>query len=149
MATWKVTPILAICRIAILKPSELAFVIHSELVNVCTRAGLPPGVFDILIGLGSEASAPLVSHPFVGKIFFVGSAVMEWDHGSWSSVDETCFHWSLAKRVSFLYLRTSTLTRLLNGLPLVVFGPHPDAIQLVFANGKKRRHRDREMTRGA
>ena len=71
------TPILAICRIAILKPSELAFVIHSELVNVCTRAGLPPGVFDILIGLGSEASAPLVSHPFVGKIFFVGSAVME------------------------------------------------------------------------
>ena len=70
------TPILAICRIAILKPSELASVIHSELADVCTMVGLPPSVFDILTGLGSEVGALLVSYPFVGKILFVGSVVI-------------------------------------------------------------------------
>ncbi|KAJ8753541.1 hypothetical protein K2173_022782 [Erythroxylum novogranatense] len=74
MATWKVAPALAAGCTAILKPSELASVTCLELAEVCREVGLPPGVLNILTGLGAEAGAPLVSHPNVDKIAFTGSA---------------------------------------------------------------------------
>ncbi|CAK7328993.1 unnamed protein product [Dovyalis caffra] len=73
MATWKVAPALAAGCTAILKPSELASVTCLELAEVCREVGLPPGVLNILTGLGTEAGAPLASHPHVDKIAFTGS----------------------------------------------------------------------------
>ncbi|KAJ4712257.1 Betaine-aldehyde dehydrogenase [Melia azedarach] len=73
MATWKVAPALAAGCAAILKPSELASVTCLELAEVCREVGLPPGVLNILSGLGPEAGAPLASHPHVDKIAFTGS----------------------------------------------------------------------------
>lgn len=73
MATWKVAPALAAGCTAILKPSELASVTCLELAEVCREVGLPPGVLNIVTGLGPEAGAPLVSHPHVDKIAFTGS----------------------------------------------------------------------------
>ncbi|KAI3430010.1 Aldedh domain-containing protein [Psidium guajava] len=45
-----------------------------ELAEVCREVGLPPGVLNILTGLGPEAGAPLASHPQVDKIAFTGSS---------------------------------------------------------------------------
>uniref|UniRef100_A0A2P2KUS4 aminobutyraldehyde dehydrogenase n=1 Tax=Rhizophora mucronata TaxID=61149 RepID=A0A2P2KUS4_RHIMU len=73
MATWKIAPALAAGCTAILKPSELASVTCLELAGVCREVGLPPGVLNILTGLGPEAGAPLASHPNVDKIAFTGS----------------------------------------------------------------------------
>uniref|UniRef100_A0A5B6ZGL6 Putative betaine-aldehyde dehydrogenase n=1 Tax=Davidia involucrata TaxID=16924 RepID=A0A5B6ZGL6_DAVIN len=73
MATWKVAPALAAGCAAILKPSELASITCLELAQVCREVGLPPGVLNILTGLGPEAGAPLASHPHVDKIAFTGS----------------------------------------------------------------------------
>lgn len=73
MATWKVAPALAAGCTAILKPSELASVTCLELAEVCREVGLPPGVLNIVTGLGPEAGAPLASHPHVDKIAFTGS----------------------------------------------------------------------------
>nr|AAK55121.1 betaine aldehyde dehydrogenase [Avicennia marina] len=73
MAIWKVAPALASGCTAILKPSELASVTCLELAEVCMEVGLPPGVLNILTGLGPEAGAPLVTHPHVAKISFTGS----------------------------------------------------------------------------
>uniref|UniRef100_A0A2N9H0H1 aminobutyraldehyde dehydrogenase n=1 Tax=Fagus sylvatica TaxID=28930 RepID=A0A2N9H0H1_FAGSY len=75
MATWKVAPALAAGCAAILKPSELASVTCLELAQVCREVGLPPGVLNILTGLGHEAGAPLASHPHVDKIAFTGSTI--------------------------------------------------------------------------
>ncbi|KAH9720026.1 Betaine aldehyde dehydrogenase 1 [Citrus sinensis] len=44
-----------------------------ELAEVCREVGLPPGILNIVTGLGPEAGAPLVSHPHVDKIAFTGS----------------------------------------------------------------------------
>ncbi|KAA3458310.1 betaine aldehyde dehydrogenase 1, chloroplastic [Gossypium australe] len=74
MATWKVAPSLAAGCAAILKPSELASITCLELGEVCREVGLPPGVLNILTGLGPEAGAPLASHPDVDKIAFTGSS---------------------------------------------------------------------------
>lgn len=73
MATWKVAPALAAGCAAILKPSELASLTCLELGEVCKDVGLPPGILNIVTGLGSEAGAPLASHPHVDKIAFTGS----------------------------------------------------------------------------
>ncbi|XAR65415.1 Betaine-aldehyde dehydrogenase [Bertholletia excelsa] len=73
MATWKVAPALAAGCTAILKPSELASITCLELAEVCREVGLPPGVLNILTGLGPEAGAPLASHPHVDKVAFTGS----------------------------------------------------------------------------
>ncbi|KAL3748916.1 hypothetical protein ACJRO7_010063 [Eucalyptus globulus] len=74
MATWKVAPALAAGCTAILKPSELVSATCLELAEVCREMGLPPGVLNILTGLGHEAGAPLASHPQVDKIAFIGSS---------------------------------------------------------------------------
>ncbi|CAN8241735.1 unnamed protein product [Cochlearia groenlandica] len=39
-----------------------------ELADICREVGLPPGVLNILTGLGTEAGAPLATHPHVGKV---------------------------------------------------------------------------------
>jgi len=39
-----------------------------ELGEICKEVGLPPGVLNILTGLGPEAGAPLASHPDVDKV---------------------------------------------------------------------------------
>ncbi|KAF9615506.1 hypothetical protein IFM89_023888 [Coptis chinensis] len=44
-----------------------------ELSDVCREVGLPPGILNILTGLGPDAGAPLASHPHVDKITFIGS----------------------------------------------------------------------------
>ncbi|KAM0979627.1 hypothetical protein ACFX13_015740 [Malus domestica] len=75
MAAWKVAPALAAGCTAILKPSELASVTCLELAEVCINVGLPPGVLNILTGLGNEAGAPLSTHPDVDKISFTGSTL--------------------------------------------------------------------------
>ncbi|PKA48836.1 Betaine aldehyde dehydrogenase 2, mitochondrial [Apostasia shenzhenica] len=74
MATWKVAPALAAGCTAVLKPSELASVTCLELAELCKEVGLPPGVLNIVTGLGSEAGASLASHHLVDKIAFTGSA---------------------------------------------------------------------------
>lgn len=74
MAAWKVAPALAAGCAAILKPSEIASITCLELADICIEVGLPPGVLNILTGLGPEAGGPLVTHPHVDKIAFTGSS---------------------------------------------------------------------------
>ncbi|WOL06645.1 betaine aldehyde dehydrogenase 2-like [Canna indica] len=73
IAVWKIAPALAAGCTAVLKPSELSSVTCLELAEVCKSVSLPPGVLNIITGLGPEAGAPLVTHPHVDKISFTGS----------------------------------------------------------------------------
>ncbi|PTU77842.1 aldehyde dehydrogenase [Pseudomonas indoloxydans] len=73
MAAWKVAPALAAGCAMVLKPSELTPLSALELATIVNDAGLPPGVLNVLPGLGSEAGAALVEHPGIDKIAFTGS----------------------------------------------------------------------------
>jgi len=44
-----------------------------KLAELCTEAGIPDGVVNVLPGLGADAGAPLVSHPGVDAVAFTGS----------------------------------------------------------------------------
>jgi len=73
LATWKVGPALAAGNTVVLKPAEWTPVTASMLADLAVEAGLPPGVLNVLQGLGPEAGAALVAHPGIRRISFTGS----------------------------------------------------------------------------
>lgn len=70
--TWKIAPALAAGNCVIAKPSELSPTTASMLGDICNKAGLPPGVLNILQGLGSNIGDALVRHPGIKAISFTG-----------------------------------------------------------------------------
>lgn len=73
MAAWKVAPALAAGCTVVLKPSELTSLTALELAAIADEARLPPGVLNVVTGLGGEVGQPLTDHPDVDKLAFTGS----------------------------------------------------------------------------
>jgi 5-carboxymethyl-2-hydroxymuconic-semialdehyde dehydrogenase len=73
LATWRIGPALAAGNTVVLKPPEWAPLTASLLADITAEAGLPPGVFNVVQGLGAEAGAPLTAHPGVRRLAFTGS----------------------------------------------------------------------------
>jgi acyl-CoA reductase-like NAD-dependent aldehyde dehydrogenase len=73
LSTWKTAPALAAGCTVVLKPAEWAPLSCSLLGDLISEAELPPGVFNIVQGLGEEAGAALVAHPLLRRISFTGS----------------------------------------------------------------------------
>lgn len=70
--TWKIAPALAAGNCVVAKPSELTPMTAYLFARICIEAGLPPGVLNIVHGLGPEAGAAIVDHPAVKAISFTG-----------------------------------------------------------------------------
>jgi 5-carboxymethyl-2-hydroxymuconic-semialdehyde dehydrogenase len=73
LSTWKLGPALAAGNTCILKPPEWAPLTCSLLADAAHAAGLPPGVFNVLQGTGSNTGAKLVSDPRIARVSFTGS----------------------------------------------------------------------------
>lgn len=73
MAAWKVAPALAAGCCMVLKPSEHTSLTALELGAIAADAGLPPGVLNIVTGLGATVGQAIVDHPGVDKLAFTGS----------------------------------------------------------------------------
>lgn len=71
--TWKIAPALAAGNCVVAKPSEVTPLTAYLLGEICTAAGLPPGVLNILHGQGPEVGAAIVRHPSIKAISFTGS----------------------------------------------------------------------------
>lgn len=73
--TWKIAPALAMGNCVIAKPSELTPLTATMFAEICMKAGLPPGVLNILHGSGKHAGAAIVEHPEIKAISFTGGTV--------------------------------------------------------------------------
>ncbi|MDG2320786.1 MAG: aldehyde dehydrogenase family protein [Rhodospirillaceae bacterium] len=69
----KIAPCLAAGCSMILKPAEATSLTAIRLGELIMEAGLPPGVFNVITGLGPEAGQALAEHMDVDKIAFTGS----------------------------------------------------------------------------
>ncbi|HVB35275.1 MAG TPA: aldehyde dehydrogenase family protein [Patescibacteria group bacterium] len=71
--SWKIMPALILGNTVVLKPGEDTPFSSCRLVEVLSEAGLPPGVVNLVAGLGADAGEPLVRHAGVKLASFTGS----------------------------------------------------------------------------
>lgn len=76
ITSWKLAPALAAGNTIVLKPAEAAPLTALNLAELIRLAGFPPGVVNIVPGLGQVAGQALADHPDVDKISFTGSTTV-------------------------------------------------------------------------
>ncbi len=74
MAAWKLAPAICAGCTMVIKPAEQTPLTLLALARGFEAAGLPPGVVNVVTGLGQPAGAAIVSHPEVDLVAFTGSA---------------------------------------------------------------------------
>ena len=70
---WKIAPALACGNCVVFKPAELVPASPWTLVDIVQRAGLPPGVLNLVMGPGARIGAALAASPDVDAVSFTGS----------------------------------------------------------------------------
>jgi alpha-ketoglutaric semialdehyde dehydrogenase len=70
---WKIAPALAYGNTVVFKPADLAPASAWALSEILHRAGIPAGVFNLVMGRGSVVGETFVNHPGVAAISFTGS----------------------------------------------------------------------------
>jgi len=70
--TWKIAPAIAAGNCVVAKPSEVTPMTAYLLGEICTEAGLPKGVLNIVHGLGTTTGQAIVEHPNIKAISFTG-----------------------------------------------------------------------------
>lgn len=81
---WKAMPALVCGNTVILKPAEDTPACATKLIEIFAAAGLPPGVINLVHGVGEEAGKALVEHPNIDLVSFTGSSA------TGAYVGETC-----------------------------------------------------------
>src|SRR5699024_1851565 len=83
LLTWKLAPCLAAGNTAILKPAESTPMTATVLAQICSDAGVPDGVVNLVHGFGPNSAGDAISkHPDISAIAFTGetrtgSAIMK------------------------------------------------------------------------
>ena len=72
MLAWKLAPALAMGNTVVIKPAETTSITALKFGEILQEADLPPGVVNIVSGVG-ETGAAVMSHPAAAKIAFTGS----------------------------------------------------------------------------
>ena len=72
LLSWKIAPALAAGNCVVAKPSEVTPYTAFLLGEICTEAGLPKGVLNIVHGLGTSTGKAIVEHPHIKAISFTG-----------------------------------------------------------------------------
>ncbi len=70
--TWKIAPAIAAGNTVVAKPSEVTPLTAFLLGEICTEAGLPKGVLNIVHGTGPSAGQAIVEHQNIKAISFTG-----------------------------------------------------------------------------
>lgn len=70
---WKAAPALAAGNAVVMKPADLTPGCAHLLAEIICEAGCPAGVFNLVMGRGSEIGAAMVAHPGIAAISFTGS----------------------------------------------------------------------------
>jgi acyl-CoA reductase-like NAD-dependent aldehyde dehydrogenase len=70
---WKIAPALAYGNCVVFKPADLVPATAHALSEVIIRAGVPAGVFNLVMGRGSVVGQAMLEHPDDAAISFTGS----------------------------------------------------------------------------
>jgi acyl-CoA reductase-like NAD-dependent aldehyde dehydrogenase len=71
--SWKLGPALAAGNCVVMKPAEITPLSSLKIAELMAESGMPPGVVNVVPGLGSVAGQYIAEHPRIAKISFTGS----------------------------------------------------------------------------
>jgi alpha-ketoglutaric semialdehyde dehydrogenase len=70
---WKIAPALAYGNCVVFKPADLVPATAHALSEIIVKAGIPAGVFNLVMGRGSVVGEAILAHPDVNAVSFTGS----------------------------------------------------------------------------
>ena len=73
---WKIAPALAYGNCVVMKPADLVPGCAWALAEIISRAGLPAGVFNLVMGRGSVVGEALLTDPRINAVSFTGSVAV-------------------------------------------------------------------------
>ena len=71
--SWKLGPALAAGNCVVMKPAEITPLSSLKMAELAAEVGIPPGVVNMVPGLGAVAGQYIAEHPHIAKISFTGS----------------------------------------------------------------------------
>jgi len=73
MLSWKMAACLAAGNTVVIKPAQVSPLTALKFAELSLKAGIPPGVINVLPGTGSQCGQAIADHPLVRKLGFTGS----------------------------------------------------------------------------
>ncbi len=145
--SWKTAPALICGNTVVLKPAEDAPLSAVHWAQVLQEAGLPAGVFNLVMGEGEAAGAPLVRHRQTRIISFTGSSEVGREVGREAAAQFKHCNLEMGGKNAILILDDAPLDLALEGALWGAFGTSGQrctaASRLVVAKGIYRRFLDR------
>jgi len=122
IASWKIAPALAAGNTVVLKPAELTPLTALELEKIALDAGLPEGVFNVVVGPGRVVGERIVEHPDVAKVAFTGSTEVGRRIGALASESIKRVTLELGGKSANIVFADADLEKAAASAPLAVFG---------------------------
>jgi phenylacetaldehyde dehydrogenase len=123
-AIWKIAPALATGCTLVLKPAEQTPLTALRFAGLVERAGIPPGVINIVTGIGEIAGAALTAHPGVDKISFTGSTQVGRMIGEVAARNMKRFTLELGGKSPMVVLDDADLEVTIPGTAIGIFANH-------------------------
>ena len=73
---WKSAPAIVAGNTVVFKPASLTPATAALLADIYAEAGLPPGVFNVVVGSGAQVGETIVNSPLIPAVSFTGSNVI-------------------------------------------------------------------------
>ncbi|HEY0287939.1 MAG TPA: aldehyde dehydrogenase family protein [Pseudomonas sp.] len=115
IALWKIVPALAAGCTVIIKPADETPLSALRLAELAVEAGIPPGVFNVVLGRGSLVGPALVEHPLVSKVSFTGSTEVGKQIGVSAMRNMTRFSLELGGKNPMLILPDADMEHVVSG----------------------------------
>src|SRR5258708_4716546 len=122
ITSWKVGPALAAGNTIVLKPAGLTPLTAIELERIALEAGIPEGVFNVVVGAGRVVGERLVQHADVAKVAFTGSTEVGKRIGQLAAASIKRVTLELGGKSANIVFAHAAIAKAAPSLPLAVFG---------------------------
>lgn len=121
LMAWKLAPALAAGCTFVVKPSDYTPASTLEFAKLMDEAGFPPGVFNVVTGIGPEVGKALAGHPGIDKIAFTGSTAVGVEVGRAAMANMTRVLLELGGKSAQLVFPDADLEATANGVIAGIF----------------------------
>ena len=121
LSTWKIAPALAAGCTVVHKPAEWSPLTACLLAEIALEAGLPPGVLNVVHGMGETAGRALTEHPDISAVAFVGESATGSAIQAQSAATLKRLHFELGGKNPVVVFADADLDRALDAVVFMIY----------------------------